>query len=147
MRDLKIYRCLDCGYVLEVLDFGKRQVVTKGESFAKTSVIDDAKLICCDKEMEVLVPNTTDAAVEKHLPVIEFVGDDKISVKVSSTTHPMIDAHYIEWICVVSGNKVERITLKPGQAPEAVFSIGTEKAVDVYAYCNLHGLWKTSAAK
>ena len=97
--------------------------------------------------MELLVPNTTDAAVEKHLPVIEFVGDDKISVKVSSTTHPMIDAHYIEWICVVSGNKVERITLKPGQAPEAVFSIGTEKAVDVYAYCNLHGLWKTSAAK
>ncbi len=146
-KELKFYRCLDCGYVLEVLDFGTRQVITKGESFAKSTTIADAKLICCNKEMELLVPNTVDASGEKHLPVVEFLEGGRISVKVGSVTHPMIESHYIKWITVASGDKVQRVILDPGQAPEAIFDIGGEIDVNVYAYCNLHGLWKTSAKK
>ncbi|WP_177505216.1 desulfoferrodoxin family protein [Anaerosinus sp.] len=143
-RDLKIYRCLDCGYVVDVIDFGKRQVITKGTSFAKTTTIADAVLVCCSKEMELLVPNTTEASSEKHLPTVEFIEGGKISVKVA---HPMIEGHYIKWIAVVSGDRVERLELEPDQAPEVTFYVGDEIDVDVYAYCNLHNLWKTNIKK
>lgn len=145
-KELKIYRCLDCGYILEVLDFGKRQVITKGESFVKSVTIADAKVICCGKEMEVLTPNTTEAAGEKHLPVAEFA-DDKLIVKVGSVTHPMIEAHYIKWVAVVNGDSMQRISLEAGQVPEATFYVGNAIEVDVYAYCNTHGLWKTTVKK
>lgn len=146
-KELKIYRCLDCGYVLEVIDFGKRQIISKGESYVRSVSVADAKVVCCGKEMEVLKPNTTDASGEKHLPVVEFIGDGKISVKVGSTTHPMIEPHFIQWITVVSGDTIQRTTLEPGQAPELIFHIGSDLDVDVYAYCNTHGLWKTNAKK
>lgn len=146
-KELKIYRCLDCGYVLEVIDFGKRQVISKGESYVKSVTIADAKVICCDKEMEVLIPNTSDASGEKHLPVVEFIEDGKISVKIGSVTHPMIESHFIQWIAVVSGDNVQRTTLEAGQDPELTFCIGNVQDADVYAYCNLHGLWKTTVKK
>lgn len=146
-KELKIYRCLDCGYVLEVIDFGKRQVISKGESYVKSVTIADAKVICCDKEMEVLIPNTNDASGEKHLPVVEFIEDGKISVKIGSVTHPMIESHFIQWIAVVSGDNVQRTTLEAGQDPELTFCIGNVQDADVYAYCNLHGLWKTTVKK
>ena len=95
--------------------------------------------MCCGKPMTKLEANSTDAAQEKHVPVIERK-DGKLHVKVGSVDHPMAEEHYIEWIAVCSDKSTERITLSPGEKPEAVF-VDKGKAV-VYAYCNLHGLWK-----
>jgi len=87
--------------------------------------------------------NTVDAAVEKHVPVIEKSGDN-VTVKVGSVAHPMTDEHYIEWIELLVDEQVWRKALKPGDAPEATFCIciAADAGVSARAYCNLHGLWK-----
>ena len=97
---------------------------------------------CCGKKMEELVPNTVEASVEKHLPFVT-VEDGAINVNVGSVDHPMADEHYIEWVYVETENGGQRKYLKPGEEPNVTFSLGDDKAVAVYAYCNLHGLWKT----
>lgn len=104
-------------------------------------VIEDAgvELICCGEPMKQLVANTTDASTEKHVPVIVRDGD-YIVVKVGSVDHPMVPEHFIEWISVAQENRTQRVTLKPGEKPEAKFCVGDGK-VTVYEYCNLHGLW------
>lgn len=94
---------------------------------------------CCGQAMTKLVANSTDAAKEKHVPVVTKEGG-KVKVAVGSTLHPMQPEHFIEWIALATEDKVEIHYLKPGEQPEAAFD-----AVDsgtVYAYCNLHGLWK-----
>ncbi len=91
--------------------------------------------------MKEIVPGTTDAAVEKHVPVYE-TADGKVSVKVGSVEHPMLEAHYIEWIAVKTEKGLYTKFLKAGEAPAACFNIDDEKVEAVYAYCNLHGLWK-----
>ena len=104
----------------------------------------DDQVIISDKEISAgteLIPNTTDAAGEKHVPVIETAGDT-VTVKVGSVEHPSLDAHYIEFIVLVTESGMQMKWLKPGMKPEAVFKT-TEKAVAAYEYCNLHGLWKT----
>lgn len=89
-----------------------------------------------------LEPNTTDAATEKHVPVVEVQNEGRlIHVTVGSTAHPMEDAHYIEWIALETDDRLEMHWLKPGQTP-VVFFPGGAKSGTVYAYCNLHGLWK-----
>lgn len=98
------------------------------------------QLVCCDRPMKELIPNTVDASVEKHLPVASKK-DGKIIVEVGSIPHPMTKEHYIEWIAVVSDEGTERISLSPGDEPKVEFC--DRKNADVYAYCNLHGLWKT----
>ncbi len=98
-------------------------------------------LICCGEPMVKLEAGTTDAAQEKHVPVATRE-DGNIHVVVGSVEHPMVDAHYIEWIALVTDNGIERINLSPGDEPKAVFC--DREDVDVYEYCNLHGLWKTS---
>ena len=90
--------------------------------------------------MVQLVANTTDAATEKHVPVIEAI-DGGYKVTVGSVAHPMQDEHYIQWIELITENTVLRKYLKPGETPEAVF-LTTEKALYAREYCNLHGLWK-----
>ena len=80
-------------------------------------------VVCCGEKMEALVPNTVEASEEKHLPVV--------------------DGHYIQWIVLETENGSQRRVLKPGDPPGVTFALGNEKAVAVYAYCNLHGLWKT----
>ena len=100
-----------------------------------------APIVCCGEKMDELVPNTTDAATEKHVPVAEINGD-KLSVKVGSVDHPMEEKHYIEWIFVETEKGGQRKALNPGDAPKAEFSFAGDKPVAVYAYCNLHGLWK-----
>ncbi len=92
-------------------------------------------LVCCGEKMAELVPNTTDASQEKHVPVIE--GN---KVKVGSVPHPMTEQHYIEWIEIVGGNNICRKFLKPGEAAEAVFAEFTPEMSR--EYCNVHGLWK-----
>lgn len=88
-----------------------------------------------------ITANTTDGAVEKHVPVYE-VSDGKVCVKVGSVAHPMAENHYIEWIAVQTEKGFYTKFLKPEQNPEACFTVGEETVEAVYAYCNLHGLWK-----
>jgi superoxide reductase len=99
-------------------------------------------LVCCGEPMAALKPNTVDASGEKHLPVVSVEGD-VLSVRVGSVDHPMLPEHYIEWVYVETENGGMRRALKPGDAPRADFCLGGQKAVAVYAYCNLHGLWMT----
>ena len=92
--------------------------------------------------MEELLANTTDAATEKHVPVVEVSGNN-IMVKVGKVDHPTEDAHYIQWIYVETEKGGQKKTLKPGEKAESVFALaGGDKAIAVYEYCNLHGLWK-----
>ena len=88
---------------------------------------------------EEIIPNTVEAAFEKHIPVIEHNGDH-VLVKVGSVAHPMLDVHYIEWIVLETATGYQKKALKPGDAPEASFAV-TEPVVAAYEYCNLHGLW------
>lgn len=103
----------------------------------------DDQVIISDKTLSVgteLIPNIADAAGEKHVPVITVDGDT-VTVKIGSIEHPSLDAHYIEWIILVTETGFQMKWLKPGMKPEAVFKVA-DKPVAAYEYCNLHGLWK-----
>jgi len=119
------YRCEGCGNFVTFL----------GEKTACTPK-------CCGTEMKELVANTTDAAAEKHVPVAEISGNT-VTVKVGSAAHPMLPEHHIEFIVLETENGFQKKDLTVGEAPEAVFVMADgEKPKTVYAYCNLHGLWK-----
>lgn len=96
--------------------------------------------VCCGSPMKELVPNSTDAAGEKHVPALVRSGKS-LQVQVGSVPHPMLEEHFIQWIMVQQGDKVQRVALKPGQEPKAAFVLDSEDPVSVYEYCNLHGLW------
>lgn len=106
------------------------------------------QIIISDKVLTVgeeLVANTVDAAQEKHVPVINQAGDT-VTVKVGSVEHPMLDAHYIEFILLLTESGMQMKWLKPGMKPEATFKIVEgDKAIAAYEYCNLHVLWKAEA--
>ncbi len=119
---LEVYRCNICGNIVMVLHGGRGQ------------------LVCCNQPMELLKENTTDAAQEKHVPVIEKV-EGGYKVKVGSVPHPMEEKHYIEWIELQADGRSYIQFLNPGDAPEAIFQVEAEK-VSAREYCNLHGLWK-----
>ena len=121
-ENVKFYRCPICGNVIGLID-GNMEHIT-----------------CCGKPMELMIANTTDASQEKHVPVYEKV-EDEIVVKVGSVEHPMEKAHYIMWIAQVTENKTTRVRLYPEQATETRFPYIPNSTI--YAYCNLHGLWKT----
>ena len=108
----------------------------------------EGQVIISDKALTVgteLVPNTTDAAGEKHVPVITAEGDT-VTVNVGSVEHPSLEAYYIEWIVLVTEGGMQMKWLKPGMKPEATFMLANgDKAVAAYEYCNLHGLWKADA--
>ena len=96
---------------------------------------------CCGEEMQELIPGTTEASGEKHIPVYE-VKDNKVLVTVGSVDHPMVDVHYIEWVSLQTKFGNQRKQLNPGDEPKVCFSICEGDEVEaVYAYCNLHGLW------
>lgn len=99
-------------------------------------------LMCCGQKMTELVPGTTDAAVEKHVPTFEIAGN-LVNVTVGEAEHPMMPEHYIEWISIQTKQGSQRKELKPGEPPKASFALCEgDEVVAVYAYCNLHGLWK-----
>lgn len=99
-------------------------------------------VMCCGQKMKELVPGTTDAAQEKHVPVYTVEGS-LVTVNVGSVEHPMLANHYIEWVAVQTRQGIQRKALQPGDKPQAVFALSEGDAVEaVYAYCNLHGLWK-----
>ena len=123
---MTIFKCEHCGNIIAYLkDSGVR-------------------VQCCGEEMKPLIPNTTDAAGEKHVPVIAVDGNT-VTVTVGAVEHPMLDAHYIEWILLETKEGRQRKTLKPGEKPVAVFSLSAgDEVVAAYEYCNLHGLWKAT---
>ena len=117
MKDLKFYLCSHCKNLVEMIHFG------------------GAPLMCCGEKMQLLTPNTTEAATEKHIPVAQVSGNT-VSVTVE---------HYIMSIFLETEKTVQRCDLTPGQKPAAVFAVAEgDKPVAVYAYCNLHGLWKAA---
>lgn len=100
---------------------------------------------CQGGVLEELIPNTTDAAGEKHVPVISVDGQT-VTVKVGEVAHPMMDAHYITFVALETDKGAIVRQLKPGSEPVAVFTIGSdEKVIAAYEYCNLHGLWMANA--
>ncbi len=125
-KELKFYICNHC----------KNVIVKLSDS--------SVPVICCGEEMHELVPNTVDASVEKHVPVIQRVENNKIQVCVGEVEHPMEEKHYIEFIILETefGYRVQH--LAPGEKPCVEF-LNEEKVIAAYAYCNLHGLWKVVA--
>ena len=122
--EMKFYKCAHCGQIIAVVK--------------KTGV----PVMCCGQAMQEMIPGSTDAAQEKHVPVYE-VKDSKVFVKIGSVDHPMTEEHYIEWVSVQTKSGNQRKALTPGSKPEVCFSICDGDEVEaVYAYCNLHGLWK-----
>lgn len=119
---MEVYKCATCGNMVEVIHAA------------------GGTLVCCGVPMALVNENSTDAAQEKHVPVVEKI-DGGYKVSVGSAAHPMEDKHYIEWIELIADGVVLRKYLKPGDAPVAEFKTA---AADVRAreYCNLHGLWR-----
>jgi superoxide reductase len=122
----QIYKCELCGNIVEMLHVGP------------------GELVCCEKPMVLFTENSVDAAKEKHVPVIEKT-ENGFKVKLGSIAHPMEEKHYIEWIELIAGEKSYKKFLNPGNAPEAEFCIDASEVI-ARAYCNLHGLWKSSIA-
>ncbi|MDR2906805.1 MAG: desulfoferrodoxin [Bacteroidales bacterium] len=122
----KFFRCNHCGNIAEkIIDSG-------------------VPMVCCGEKMEELIPNTIDASTEKHVPVVTKVDDCTIKVEVGSVPHPMLEEHHIVFIFVETEGGGQHIMLDPTGKPEAEFCICKHKAVAVYEYCNIHGLWKTA---
>ena len=121
---MKFFKCEHCGNIIAMVE-------DKG-----------VPVVCCGQKMTEIIPGTTDAAVEKHVPVYTVEGN-LVTVTVGAVNHPMLDAHYIEWIALETTAGNQRKCLRPGQTPVATFALCEgEQVVAVYAYCNLHGLWK-----
>ena len=100
-------------------------------------------VVCCGEKMAELVPNTTDAATEKHVPVIKVDGTS-VTVTIGSTLHPMTEEHLIQWVYLETEEGGQRKNLKAGDKPELTFAITPgDRVKAAYAYCNLHGLWKS----
>lgn len=98
--------------------------------------------MCCGQKMTEIIPGTVDAAVEKHVPVYS-VERNLVKVRVGDVGHPMLPAHYIEWVSLQTKQGNQRKILHPEEKPEVCFAICDGDEVEsVYAYCNLHGLWK-----
>ena len=99
-------------------------------------------VMCCGQKMTEIIPGTTDAAVEKHVPVVKEEGG-QVVVTVGAVEHPMLPEHFIEWIALETKQGSQIKHLKAGEKPHAVFALAEgDAAVAAYAYCNLHGLWK-----
>ncbi|MDY5982382.1 MAG: desulfoferrodoxin family protein [Anaeroplasma sp.] len=121
---LRVFRCKKCGQMVMMLKKSK------------------CDMYCCEEAMEELIPGTTDAAVEKHVPVYE-VKDNKVYVTVGDVIHPMMEQHYIEWIVLETKNGIQKKDLTPEDEPKAIFPLMEgDSVIAVYEYCNLHGLWR-----
>lgn len=122
--EMKYYICEACGKIV--------------------AMINDTKVptICCGASMKEIVPAAKEAAVEKHIPVVTVEGNTVTAV-VGEVIHPMTEEHYIEWVSMETKEGYQIKDLKPGDVPKVVFTLtDTDEVVAVYAYCNLHGLWK-----
>ena len=122
---MKFFKCRHCGKIIAVVN--ERNVPT----------------ICCGEPMSEMIPNTSDGAFEKHVPVYE-VKDNVVTVTVGEVKHPMMENHYIEWIAIETNFGNQRKVLKPGEEPVVKFALlEGEKVIRVVEHCNLHGLYAT----
>ncbi len=122
----KFYECAHCGQIVAIVKETK------------------VPLVCCGEKMKEIIPGTVEASREKHIPVFT-VEKNVVKVEVGAVPHPMAEEHFIEWISLQTKNGNQRKVLKPGENPSACFAICEGDEVEaVYAYCNLHGLWKTT---
>ena len=119
---MKFYQCSICGNIVELVEG------------------DMLRVTCCGKVMNLMEANVKDAAVEKHVPVYEKDGNE-IIVRVGEVSHPMTSEHYIMWVLLVKDDMTIKVELHPENKPEVrlPYIVGSE----IYAYCNLHGLWKS----
>ena len=122
--DQKFFVCKHCGNLVKLIQNG------------------GVPMVCCGEKMFELVPNTVEASMEKHLPAVTVSGDS-ISVQVGSVLHPMEDAHHIAFVYVATEHGGQSKCLKIGEEPKVTFCFANDTPIAVYAYCNLHGLWKT----
>jgi superoxide reductase len=124
-KDQKFFVCKHCGNII--------------------GLIKDAgvPMLCCGEKMGELEANTSDGAVEKHLPVVNATAN-KVEVSIGSVPHPMVTEHFIDWVYLKTNKGGQRKCLDVGSDPKVSFALTEdEEAVAVFAYCNLHGLWKT----
>ena len=122
--EMEFYRCVHCGQIIAIVK--------------KTGV----PVIRCGEKMQKIEPGTTDASLEKHVPVYK-VEKGKVTVQIGSVLHPMLPEHYIEWVSLKTKFGNQRKALHPGDEPVVCFSVCEGDEVEaVYAYCNLHSLWK-----
>ena len=124
MKETKFYICEHCKNLVEVINAS------------------GVPMKCCGQNMTELIPGTTDAAVEKHVPVVAVDGNT-VKAAIGEVIHPMTEEHSIQWIYLKTDKGGHRKDLNPGEEPVAEFKLSDEKPVAVYEYCNLHGLWKT----
>ncbi len=124
MCETKFYRCEHCGNIV--------------------GLIKDAgvPMKCCGENMKLMEPNTTEGSAEKHLPAVKLEGE-KVKVQIGSAPHPQEEAHHIEWIYLQTDRGGHRKCLKVPGDTKCDFILSEEKPTAVYAYCNIHGLWKT----
>ena len=123
---MKFYICEHCGNIITKLNDSGVNVV------------------CCNEKMKELIPGVSDGASEKHVPIVTVNGKDVV-INVGAIDHPMIDAHYIQWVVIETTKGMHKINLRPNEAPKASFRLNTdEDFVCAYEYCNLHGLWKSN---
>ncbi len=101
----------------------------------------DSTLVCCGDEMTLLKAKTEDKGNEKHVPVLEKIGKNELSVKVGSVAHPMLEEHLIQWIFIDNGDRYQIKTFNPGDEPEATFFVDFNQPLKVFEFCNIHGLW------
>ena len=127
-KEVKFYICKHCGNIVGLIHNA------------------GVPLVCCGEKMSELVPNTTEAATEKHLPVVEMDGNI-VKVSVGSVEHPSTEEHYIAWVYLETAHGGQRKAIKPGDKPEVSFALQDDELIAVYAYCNLHGLWKAEIKK
>lgn len=129
MQEHKFYLCKRCGNIVGLIHKG------------------GGTLVCCGEDMAELVPNTTDAATEKHVPDITVNGNE-VTIKIGSTAHPMTEEHFISWVYIQTEKGGQRKTLTPQDQPAVTFTLTEDvKLISAYAYCNLHGLWKAEYKK
>ena len=122
--ELKIYKCMHCGNIIEKIeDHG-------------------VPVICCGEPMKEFKAGETDGAMEKHVPVVKAEGD-VIRACVGEVTHPMTEEHSIGWVYLETEKGGQRVCLKAGEEPQAEFVVAEgDRPVAAYAWCNLHGFWK-----
>ncbi len=123
MCDNKFYVCEKCGNLVGMINSS------------------GVPMMCCGQKMTLLQPGTVEASAEKHIPAVTLDGNT-VSVNVGSVLHPMTEEHSIQWVYLRTDKGGQRKCLSPGDAPSVSFLLKDEKPISVYAYCNLHGLWK-----
>lgn len=124
-KEQKFYICKKCGNTIGLINNA------------------GVPLVCCGEEMTELVPNTVEAAVEKHVPVVKVEGS-LVTVEIGSVPHPMTEEHHIGWVYLMTEKGGQRKTLSPGDKPYLEFLLTKDdRLLKVYAYCNLHGLRMT----